>query len=149
MKRTLLPTYCCFLCEWANERDELVMTGLSRKIFSNALKIWHQLLTCLSGTLFTHVSVQTGYFKRFHILPPVEKWYTCASAHPCCYSALLSFFPAGLNMCCCGCPARCIRLAWPTTGKLVGGDEPTKMGNRLGGWAVCILKPSQHNPEPS
>lgn len=59
------------------------------------------------------------------------------------------FFPSRTQHVLLWLLARCITLAWPTTGKLVGGDEPTTMGNRRGGWAVCISKPSQHNPEPS
>lgn len=43
----------CFSCKDANQEDELVMTALSGKILRNALKIWHPLLACLSGSLFT------------------------------------------------------------------------------------------------
>ncbi len=37
-------------------------------------------------------------------------------------------------------PACRVRAAWPTVGKLVGGDEPTERGNGQGGWAVWHLE---------
>ena len=43
---------------------------------------------------FYTLEPQTRYFKRFQNFLPAEKWYTCASAHACCSSALFSFFPS-------------------------------------------------------
>lgn len=80
--------------------DELVMMGLSRKIFSNALKICQKHCTCLSGALFTFLGLQTRYFKRFKNLPLAD-----GVIHVCPYMLFLhsfGFFPAGSNMCCCG-----------------------------------------------
>lgn len=80
------------LCVLGVTGDELVMTGLSRKIFSNALKTCHKRCTCLCGALFTLLDRQTGYFERFKNFPLADKWWVLfMCVHTSCSSAVLYF----------------------------------------------------------
>lgn len=148
------PVCVCFVCERANQRDELVMTGLSGKIFSNALEELASIWTCLSGILCLHRRVRKPDILSDFLLEFPSGWKV---VHVYICSCMLLFLCAFCSQQSSTCAA--VVTSSPHQGGLTHGGQISRWrwADGEGGWGGTgredeqfgTVKPSQRHPEPS